>query len=189
MDAVPSGEEQLVKMKLVEVYRETVSTELQDHQKRVSEKLGKSGGILAVHGMGSGKSLTAINATQGDSPDIVVPASYEKASKNDGHKPSKTIVMDEPQAIGNADTLKSRSLMDKSLGYEKRDDKEKKDEKKESVVDYYVRMLETGPCQLIGPQSMPVEGVPAPIDLSKMKKKQSQSQEESRDMEMDHQYK
>lgn len=59
----------------------------------------------------------------------------------------------------------------------------------ESITDYYIRILETGPCQLISPQIIPIyDKTPDPIDTSKMKKRQSKSQEESRDMEMDYHY-
>ena len=49
--------------------------ELQDQQTRVKKKLDRSGGLLVYHGLGSGKTLTAINATQGGKTDVVVPAS------------------------------------------------------------------------------------------------------------------
>jgi hypothetical protein len=125
-------------------YEESLKTELQDHQKRVAEKLKKSGGVLAVHGMGSGKSLMSIGATHGDNPDVVVPASlrtnyqkeidkhttggkahaanimsYEKATK-EPHATSKTLVMDEPQAIGHADTDRSQAMIKKAAQYDKR---------------------------------------------------------------------
>ena len=114
--------------------------ELKDHQKRVAEKIEKYGGVLAFHGMGSGKSLTSINAMMGKKPDVIVPASlrtnyvkeiekhttghpvniksYEKAVKDE--VTSRALVMDEPQALGNVGSLRTQTLMRKAKEYDKR---------------------------------------------------------------------
>lgn len=61
-----------------------IKTELQPHQQRVIDKLRASGGVLAAHGVGSGKTLEAIAAQDalGLPTDVVVPAplvhNYEK---------------------------------------------------------------------------------------------------------------
>lgn len=118
------------------------STEIQPHQKRVKDKLDKSGAVLAYHGMGSGKTATSIYAMQDHNPDVIVPASlrgnyqkeidkhtkgghphnimsYEKASKMD-KATSKALVMDEPQAIGHAETQRSRTLAGRGAEYERK---------------------------------------------------------------------
>ena len=128
-----------------EIFQEALkdTTELQDHQKRLAAKLAKEHGVLAYWGLGSGKSLGSIASTQGHHPDVVVPASlrsnyekeiakhtqagtyhanimsYEKAVK-DREPTSKTLIMDEPQAIGHSDTQRSQLLVKKAQQYDHR---------------------------------------------------------------------
>lgn len=124
---------------LAEAIKKT--TKIEPHQQRVADKLKKSGAVLAFHGMGSGKTLTSILATQGDNPDVIVPASlrsnyhkeidkhtggkhkanvisYEHAVKN--APTSKTLVMDEVQAIGRAETDRSQTLTKRGKDYDKK---------------------------------------------------------------------
>lgn len=51
------------------------TTTLLPHQQRVIDKLEQNKGVLAYHGMGSGKSLTSIASMIDDHPDVIVPAS------------------------------------------------------------------------------------------------------------------
>lgn len=135
-------------MKLIRAYERNYaeaikkSTTIQPHQQRVADKLNKSGGVLAFHGMGSGKTLTSIYATQGEDPDVIVPASlrpnyHKEIAKHTtgGHKAnvisyeaaakmtkprSRTLVMDEPQAIANSETKRSQAIRELGQQYERR---------------------------------------------------------------------
>lgn len=57
-----------------------VATPLQEHQQRVIDKLKASGGVLALHGMGSGKTLEYIAAHDalGGNAEYVVPAPLQQ---------------------------------------------------------------------------------------------------------------
>jgi SNF2 family DNA or RNA helicase len=116
------------------------TTTLQPHQERVIKKLKKTPGLLLYHGLGSGKSLSAIAAAQGDYTDVVVPAalrtnyqkevkkhtkayhpeimSYEQSMKRP--QSGSTLVMDEAQAIGQSSSQRSKAMMEKAKGYNKR---------------------------------------------------------------------
>lgn len=114
---------------------------LQPQQERVKKRLETKPGVLVYHGLGSGKSLTALNATQDGDTDVVVPAalrgnyhkevnkfttghkpnvmSYEKATKAPHHQ-AKNLVLDEAHSIGQADSLRSKSMSAKAKDYDKR---------------------------------------------------------------------
>lgn len=107
-----------------------VVTKLQPHQQRVIDKLKASHGVLAFHGLGSGKSLAAIAAADqlGEQADVVTPAplvanyekelkkhhdtaptnmrirSYERAAKDDDLNTKGLVVFDEAHRGRNADT-------------------------------------------------------------------------------------
>jgi len=104
-----------------------VTSVLQPHQIRVLEKLRASGGVLAAHGVGSGKTLEAIAAQdQLDMPtDVVVPAplianyhkelakhvtgphpetrvrSYEKTIRDGGIDKNRFVIADEAHRMRN----------------------------------------------------------------------------------------
>jgi len=116
------------------------SVELQPHQERVKKKLDRSGGLLVYHGLGSGKTLTSLAATQGEKTDVVVPASLrpnyakETALHTTGYKPNimsyekavKTpatgtaLVIDEAHSLGDATSRRTQALMHKAPQYKKR---------------------------------------------------------------------
>jgi hypothetical protein len=113
---------------------------LQPHQERVQQKLKGGGGLLVYHGLGSGKSLTSLAATQGQKPDVVMPAAlrqnYAKETKKytTGHKPnimsfekavktqpqSKSLVVDEGQNLGRIESKRTREMVEKAPQYEQR---------------------------------------------------------------------
>ena len=115
--------------------------ELQDQQTRVKKKLDRSGGLLVYHGLGSGKTLTAINATQGGKTDVVVPASlrnnfrkevskyttgyhpeimsYDKAMK-DPERGGKNLVIDEAHNLGHSSSQRSQKIQQLAKNYDKR---------------------------------------------------------------------
>ena len=122
------------------------SVKLQPHQEDFRDKLETVDGLLAYHGLGSGKTLSSIASTLGYDVDTVVPAalrenykkelkkftssggkrniiSYESASK-DGLKHRKSLnnalVIDEIQRIGNSGTKRSQILRDVAQDYKKR---------------------------------------------------------------------
>lgn len=119
-----------------------LKTPLQDHQKRVLKKLENNSGIIVYHGLGSGKTLTSIAATDNEPTDVVVPASlisnYKKEVEKHttGHKPDvisfdkfikeprppkKNLVIDEAHMAGRSESLRSKELMSKApLNYKKR---------------------------------------------------------------------
>jgi hypothetical protein len=104
-------------------------TPLQPHQQRVIDKLRASGGVLVAHGLGSGKTLSSIAASEamGLPTDVVTPAplvgnyqkemekhiegehpetrvrSYQRAIKG-GINPKGLVVADEAQKMRNAGT-------------------------------------------------------------------------------------
>lgn len=118
--------------------RET--TELEPHQIRVQQRLAKKPGQLVYHGLGSGKTLTSLAATQGKSTDVVVPASlrqnYQKEvnKHTTGHKPNvmsyekaiktpatgKNLVVDEAHMLGMSDSKRTQEMMQKAHEYDKR---------------------------------------------------------------------
>lgn len=118
--------------------RET--TQLEPHQVRVQKRLQKKPGVLVYHGLGSGKTLTSLAATQGQKPDVVVPASlrqnyakevqkhttdhkpnimsYEKATKSPAG--GDTLVVDEAHMLGMSDSKRTQQMLQKSKDYDKR---------------------------------------------------------------------
>ena len=117
------------------------STELQPHQKRVLEKLDKSPGILLFHGLGSGKTLSAIAGTQGMKTDVVVPAalrnnfdkevkkhtkgyrpnimSYEKYTRS-GDPSGEALIIDEAHMMGDGSTKRTQGIVAKAPLYKRR---------------------------------------------------------------------
>jgi superfamily II DNA or RNA helicase len=132
MDAFWLGFEKQAKL------RET--TQLEPHQIRVKRRLEKSPGVLVYHGLGSGKSLTSLAATQGDKTDVVVPASLrpnyakEVEKHTTGHKPNimsyekavktpasgNSLVIDEAHMLGDTGSLRTRNMIEKARDYDKR---------------------------------------------------------------------
>lgn len=118
--------------------RET--TTLEPQQIRVQQRLQKSPGVLVYHGLGSGKTLTALGATQDGPTDVVVPAALrqnyakEVQKHTTGHKPKimsyeqavkseptgKNLVVDEAHMLGIPDSKRSQNLVRKARDYEKR---------------------------------------------------------------------
>jgi len=113
------------------------------HQMEALKKLDKTDAILLYHSLGSGKSATSIAGSEGREADVVVPASlrenykkevskftsrpskrnimsYEKFTKEGPSYNSKTLVMDEAQRIGRAESSRSKNVMDYAKNYEKR---------------------------------------------------------------------
>lgn len=111
---------------------------LQPHQKRVA----KGGSKLVYHGLGSGKTLTGLAATQNKKTDVMLPASlrenyrkevkkyttghrpnimsFEKAVKTEKSPKAKNLVIDEGQALGRIESKRSREIMKRAPQYEKR---------------------------------------------------------------------
>lgn len=116
------------------------SVELEPHQTRAGKKLDQSGGLLVYHGLGSGKTLTSLAATQGHQTDVVVPAAlrgnYQKEVEKHttGHKPNimsyeksvKTppggdaLVVDEAHNLGDVSSKRTQSMLSKAPAYDKR---------------------------------------------------------------------
>ena len=116
--------------------------QLKPHQKRVVKRLRDStDSLLLYHGLGSGKTLSSIAATEGLNTDVVVPASlrpnylkelakfttlpasrdvmsYEKASK--GLTGGDALVLDEVQRINNPATARAASILKAAPLYKKR---------------------------------------------------------------------
>lgn len=129
-----------VKMQKSAKLKNTVK--MQPHQDRLVERVNNKGGVLAYHGMGSGKTLSSLAATQGDKTDVIVPAalrenykkevkkhttghkpnvmSYEKATKHGIDNPGKALVLDEVQAIGHDESLRSQAIQQLAKQYDKR---------------------------------------------------------------------
>lgn len=116
--------------------------ELQPQQERVKKKLEHSGGLLVYHGLGSGKTLTSLNAAQGlKDVDVVVPASlrnnyrkevekhttgfkphimsYEAATKNP-EREGDMLIVDEAHNLGHAESGRSQALQHMARNYDKR---------------------------------------------------------------------
>ncbi|MCJ7522278.1 MAG: DEAD/DEAH box helicase, partial [Dehalococcoidia bacterium] len=116
------------------------STKLEPHQIRVQERLKKSPGLLLYHGLGSGKSLSGIAASQGEKTDVVVPASLrgnfqkEVQKHTTGYKPNimsydkavktpatgDTLIVDEAHMLGTPGSMRSQELLRKAPEYKKR---------------------------------------------------------------------
>ena len=106
--------------------------ELQDHQLRLQKKLEDTDAILAYHSLGSGKTLSAIAATEGlRDRTVIVPASlrpnfrkelkthtdqktptkvmsYEQATKD--LPSSDALVIDEAHRLSGLDSLRSQAV-------------------------------------------------------------------------------
>lgn len=113
-----------------------LKTEPKPHQQRVADKLRASGGVLAAHRLGSGKTYTSILASRalGLPIDAVVPASlvanyekelekhlgevpedtrirsYQKATSDPGLNPGALAVLDEAHRVRNAGTAVEREV-------------------------------------------------------------------------------
>jgi superfamily II DNA or RNA helicase/RimJ/RimL family protein N-acetyltransferase len=111
-----------------------IVTELHPQQQRVLDKLDASGGVLVVHGLGSGKTLTSIAAgVAGDSPiEVIAPApliaNYEKevakhvegelpmrvrsysVASRDGLDDTGLVVLDEAHRMRNVGTKRHRAI-------------------------------------------------------------------------------
>jgi len=116
------------------------STKLEPHQLRVQERLKKKPGLLLYHGLGSGKSLSGIAASQGEKTDVVVPASLrgnfqkEVQKHTTGYKPNimsydkavktpatgDTLIVDEAHMLGTPGSMRSQELLRKAPEYKKR---------------------------------------------------------------------
>jgi hypothetical protein len=116
------------------------TTKLEPQQIRVQQRLGKKPGVLVYHGLGSGKTLTSLAATQGDETDVVVPAALrqnyakEVQKHTTGHKPNimsyekavKTpptghaLVVDEAHMLGRTDSKRTQEMIQKARDYDKR---------------------------------------------------------------------
>lgn len=115
-------------------------TTLEPHQVRVQQRLAKKPGVLVYHGLGSGKTLTSLAATQGKKTDVVVPAAlrqnYAKEVKKHtvGHKPNivsyekavktpptgDSLVVDEAHMLGMSDSKRTQKMLQKARDYDKR---------------------------------------------------------------------
>ena len=97
---------------------------LQEHQKRVGDKLDKQPGIIAKHGLGSGKTLTMLHAAKErlDSNPIgkvlfIVPASlqtniWKEIDKHNINIPEdRLIVKSYEKAVNDADSLKNEHIL------------------------------------------------------------------------------
>ena len=115
---------------------EGIKTELRPHQLHAIEKLRASGGLLAAHGLGSGKTLTSIAAAQalGLPIEAIVPAplvanyqkelekhleeepedarirSYQKVTRNPDIRNDALVVLDEAHRVRNAGTATEREI-------------------------------------------------------------------------------
>ena len=113
-----------------------LKTELRPHQLRAIEKLRASGGLLAAHGLGSGKTLTSIAASQalGLPIEAIVPAplvanyqkeldkhleeapedarirSYQKVTRDPRIRQDSLVVLDEAHRIRNVGTAVEKSI-------------------------------------------------------------------------------
>jgi SNF2 family DNA or RNA helicase len=116
------------------------TTELAPQQLRVQKRLKEKPGVLVYHGLGSGKTLTSLAATQGEKPDVVVPASlrqnYAKEVKKHttGHKPNimsfekavktppsgGTLVVDEAHMLGIPESQRTQKMIQNAKAYKKR---------------------------------------------------------------------
>lgn len=119
-----------------------LKADLQPHQVRSQKKLDKTDALLLYHGLGSGKTLSSIAATEGKPADVVVPAalrgnyrkeveqytdkktprnimSYEAAAKR-GLPGGEALVVDEVQRLNNPGSRRSQAIIDAAPRYKKR---------------------------------------------------------------------
>jgi len=116
-------------------------SKLEPQQERVKRRLEKKPGLLVYHGLGSGKTLSSLAATQGMKTDVVVPASlrgnyakevskhttgfkpnimsYEKATKG-VPSPGEALVIDEAHALADSSSKRTQALLKAAPGYKKR---------------------------------------------------------------------
>ena len=115
---------------------------LGDHQSRVVSKLKNTDALLLYHGLGSGKTLSSIAATEDSGADVVVPAalrsnyqkeldtfttgktkrnimSYEGAVSK-GLPGGENLVLDEVQRLNNPGSARSQAIMKAAPLYQKR---------------------------------------------------------------------
>ncbi len=142
----PCGKSYISKDKNCKLQSSTLSLpdsiELQKHQLRVAETLRKQRGVIAYHGLGSGKTLTGINvAEEYGGATVVVPAalrenfkkeldkaeakgqydiySFEEFSKKKPSLDGKLLIVDEAHRLKNSATKKTQALLDAGKGAEK----------------------------------------------------------------------
>lgn len=122
------------------------SVKLQEHQKRLAEKLKYQNGIIAFHGLGSGKTLSSINAVEdsGLNADVITPASlrgnyqkelsnylgskhknynvtsYDKAVNQPKELKNDFLVLDEAHRIREIDTKRGALINNLAKNYKKR---------------------------------------------------------------------
>jgi len=116
------------------------SVQLEPHQTRAGDRLKKKRGVLVYHGLGSGKTLTSLAATQGTNTDVIVPAAlrqnYLKETKlhTKNHRPNvmsyekalktplkgKALVIDEAHSLGQVDSKRSQHMVDQAKRYDSR---------------------------------------------------------------------
>lgn len=114
-----------------------IKTELNDHQRRIKDKLKNTPGLIAAHGLGSGKTLSAINTIDTTKPVyIITPASlqenfkkevsthsgipldklnilsYEKFLQKPEFAPDSQVIIDEAHRLRNTDTKTYKSIKD-----------------------------------------------------------------------------
>jgi SNF2 family DNA or RNA helicase len=116
--------------------------QLQKHQLRSLDKLKNTDALLLYHGLGSGKTLSSIAATEGLKTDVVVPASlrnnYAKEVKKFTHGGSprnimsyeratssplqggEALVLDEVQRLNNSGAKRTQAIMQAAPLYKKR---------------------------------------------------------------------
>lgn len=118
------------------------TTALEPHQERVKRRLEKKPGLLVYHGLGSGKTLSSLAATQGMKTDVVVPASlrnnyrkevekhttgfkpnvmsYEGATKTGPTPGSKALVVDEAHNLGDTQSKRTQAMLAQAPAYQRR---------------------------------------------------------------------
>lgn len=118
------------------------TTKLEPQQERVLRRLDKNPGLLVYHGLGSGKTLSSLAATQGMKTDVVVPAalrgnyakevekhttrhkpnvmSYEAATKRGPTQGAKALVIDEAHSLGDPASKRTQALVGMAPGYDRR---------------------------------------------------------------------
>ena len=114
--------------------------ELRPHQDRALARLEKKPGLLVYHGLGSGKTITSIAATEDGDTDVILPASlrenYKKEQKRfstskrnimsfekyvkDKPVAAKNLVIDEAHLVGRHEAKRSTLLTKRAPDYEKR---------------------------------------------------------------------
>lgn len=129
-------------IKLSELKRDI---KLEPNQVEVSNILKKQDGLVVVHGLGSGKTLASIAASEsiGNKTDVIVPASlrnnfkkeinkwttspskfnvgsYDSMASDGGKYTGSTLILDEAHRIRNEGTKRSQAITDKINHYNKR---------------------------------------------------------------------